>query len=121
MYCYVVKLPVFSLQRGSAKSPIDHLILVLYGLLYEFSKHGQYSTKIIKEMTLINAFVIISKLSNFSLDMSVLNNISSKICRNCSETEQAPSVDSSTWSIRPLFTYLDTTGHLKTSIPSLLS
>ena len=22
MYCYVVKLPVFSLQRGSAKSPI---------------------------------------------------------------------------------------------------
>ena len=41
-------------------------------------------------ISLINAFVIISKLSNSSLDMSVKNNILGKIT---SETEQATSVD----------------------------
>ena len=32
MYCYVVKLPVFRLQRGSAKSPLAPSIPDLLGL-----------------------------------------------------------------------------------------
>ena len=33
LYCYIVKWPVFRLQRGSAKSPLAPSVLDLYGLI----------------------------------------------------------------------------------------
>ena len=39
MYCYVVKWPVFRLQRGSAKSPLAPSVLDLYGLAYSNQRY----------------------------------------------------------------------------------